>query len=115
MVATSVRRPLSSSARAKSIAARIGPTVWELEGPIPILKRSKTEIAMRYFPPPRPRGPAKLQMEGARHVKACGQPATKKRPVARPFRVHEATAQYRALIHFAMRSNRFFVALLYCP
>ena len=28
-------------------AARIGPTVWELEGPIPILKRSKTLSSMR--------------------------------------------------------------------
>jgi hypothetical protein len=27
-------------------AARIGPTVWELDGPMPILKRSKTLIAM---------------------------------------------------------------------
>jgi hypothetical protein len=30
----------------KSLAARIGPTVCELLGPMPILKRSKTEIAM---------------------------------------------------------------------
>jgi hypothetical protein len=29
---------------AKIIAARIGPTVCELDGPIPILKRSKTLI-----------------------------------------------------------------------
>jgi len=27
-------------------AARIGPTVWELDGPIPILKSSKTLIAI---------------------------------------------------------------------
>ena len=30
-------------------AARIGPTVCELEGPMPILKRSKTETAMACF------------------------------------------------------------------
>jgi hypothetical protein len=27
-------------------AARIGPTVWELDGPMPILKSSNTLIAM---------------------------------------------------------------------
>jgi hypothetical protein len=31
-------------------AARIGPTVCELEGPMPILKRSKTLIAKVYLP-----------------------------------------------------------------
>ena len=30
----------------KMRAARIGPTVCELDGPMPILKRSKTETAM---------------------------------------------------------------------
>jgi hypothetical protein len=30
---------------AKVAAARMGPTVWEDEGPIPIVKRSKTEKA----------------------------------------------------------------------
>jgi hypothetical protein len=30
-------------------AARIGPTVWELDGPIPILKRSKVLIAKTTF------------------------------------------------------------------
>src|SRR5215831_19071425 len=33
------------SRRTNINAAFIGPTVWELEGPIPILKRSKTLIA----------------------------------------------------------------------
>jgi hypothetical protein len=36
----------SPSRRAKVQAAFIGPTVWELEGPIPILNRSKTLTAM---------------------------------------------------------------------
>jgi hypothetical protein len=31
---------------ANSLAARMGPTVWELEGPIPILKISNTLIAI---------------------------------------------------------------------
>jgi hypothetical protein len=31
----------------KARAARIGPTVWELEGPMPILKRSKMLVFMR--------------------------------------------------------------------
>ena len=35
------RRPLDSSRRTKRRAARIGPTVCELEGPMPILKSSK--------------------------------------------------------------------------
>src|SRR5579862_7323871 len=30
----------------KRRAARIGPTVWELEGPMPMVKRSKTLSAM---------------------------------------------------------------------
>ncbi|MNO96596.1 hypothetical protein D3C76_882720 [compost metagenome] len=38
--------PCSRKAWAKVAAARIGPTVWELDGPMPILKRSKTLIAM---------------------------------------------------------------------
>ena len=39
-------RPPSRNAFANSIAARIGPTVWELDGPMPILKRSNTLTAM---------------------------------------------------------------------
>src|SRR5450756_256013 len=39
-------RPSRSSACANRRAARIGPTVCELLGPMPILKRSKTLIAM---------------------------------------------------------------------
>src|SRR6185369_2891896 len=39
-------RPCCCSRRTKSRAARIGPTVCELLGPMPILKRSKTETAM---------------------------------------------------------------------
>ena len=35
-----------AAARANSAAARIGPTVCELDGPMPILNRSKTETAM---------------------------------------------------------------------
>ena len=33
----------------KKFAARIGPTVWELEGPIPILKMLKIEMAISYL------------------------------------------------------------------
>jgi hypothetical protein len=33
-------------AQRKQRAARIGPTVWLLLGPMPILNRSKTETAM---------------------------------------------------------------------
>jgi hypothetical protein len=37
---------LSASALlANSFAARMGPTVWELEGPIPMVKSSNTETA----------------------------------------------------------------------
>ena len=36
----------SPSSSTKLFAARIGPTVWELEGPTPIEKRSKTLTAM---------------------------------------------------------------------
>ena len=48
---TSTRRTCSSSPRSRkpctnNAAARIGPTVWELEGPMPILNRSKTLIAI---------------------------------------------------------------------
>ena len=43
-------RPSVSSRRAKVSAARIGPTVCELDGPIPILNRSNALIAIR--PPP---------------------------------------------------------------
>ena len=39
---TAVRSPDSTSASANIRAARIGPTVWELDGPIPMEKRSKT-------------------------------------------------------------------------
>jgi hypothetical protein len=35
------RRWEAASSRVKRRAARIGPTVWELEGPMPILKSSK--------------------------------------------------------------------------
>lgn len=38
-------RPSFSSRFANIRAARIGPTVWELDGPMPIEKRSKTEMA----------------------------------------------------------------------
>ena len=38
--AASRRRSISSR---KRVAAVIGPIVWELDGPMPILKRSKTE------------------------------------------------------------------------
>ena len=37
--------PRSCSRRANIRAARIGPTVWELDGPMPIENRSKTEMA----------------------------------------------------------------------
>ncbi|MNJ54825.1 hypothetical protein D3C77_502830 [compost metagenome] len=48
---TSMRRTCSSSPRSRrpwtnNAAARIGPTVWELEGPTPILNRSNTLMAM---------------------------------------------------------------------
>lgn len=38
-------RPSFLSRRANIPAARIGPTVWELDGPMPIENRSKTEMA----------------------------------------------------------------------
>ena len=38
------------SSRTKRRAARMGPTVWELEGPIPILKSSKRLVFMRPGP-----------------------------------------------------------------
>ena len=38
--------PSSSHTVGPMRAARIGPTVCELDGPMPILKRSKTETAM---------------------------------------------------------------------
>src|SRR3984885_10221092 len=40
-VAVFSRRDEAASSRVKRRAARMGPTVWELEGPIPILKSSK--------------------------------------------------------------------------
>ncbi|MDT4858562.1 hypothetical protein FQZ97_930370 [compost metagenome] len=43
---TCASRPRSRSAVANSAAARMGPTVCELEGPIPILNRSNTLMAM---------------------------------------------------------------------
>ena len=44
---TCARTPARSSARTKRRAAHIGPTVCELDGPMPILNRSKTLRAMR--------------------------------------------------------------------
>lgn len=38
-------RPSFFSRRANIRAARMGPTVWELDGPMPIENRSKTEMA----------------------------------------------------------------------
>ena len=35
------RRFFAASSRTNRSAARMGPTVWELEGPMPILKSSK--------------------------------------------------------------------------
>jgi hypothetical protein len=35
---TDSKKPLRAKAKANSREARIGPTVWELEGPIPIEK-----------------------------------------------------------------------------
>src|SRR4051794_9818086 len=46
-------RPSCSRRSANRRAARIGPTVWELEGPMPMVKRSKTLMAMRGAPPGR--------------------------------------------------------------
>ena len=46
-----VEPPDSARAIANIRAARMGPTVWELEGPMPILNRSKTLIAMAGLPP----------------------------------------------------------------
>jgi len=51
---TRVTRASKSRSRnrsANSRAARIGPTVWELEGPMPILNRSKTLRATRHCMP----------------------------------------------------------------
>jgi hypothetical protein len=39
--------PRLSNRRAKVQAAFIGPTVWELEGPMPILNRSNTLTAIK--------------------------------------------------------------------
>lgn len=44
------RSPRSSSVSTKVRAARMGPTVWELEGPTPIRKRSKTLNRMMFSP-----------------------------------------------------------------
>ena len=46
--ATRSRRPVSCSRETKRNAARIGPTVCELDGPIPTLNRSNTEMAMEH-------------------------------------------------------------------
>ncbi|MNN38014.1 hypothetical protein D3C81_1519880 [compost metagenome] len=43
---TRASSPCSRRTWANIAAARMGPTVWELDGPMPILKRSKTLIAM---------------------------------------------------------------------
>src|SRR5450631_830919 len=40
---TSHSRPVAPRCSAKARAARIGPTVWELDGPIPMEKRSRAE------------------------------------------------------------------------
>src|SRR5690606_15475530 len=66
MAFTRAVRPSSPSwcsPRANLCAAAIGPPVWELDGPIPILKRSKTLIAIdgrlsRSVPGPAGRAPA---------------------------------------------------------
>lgn len=42
--ATRVRPPPSTISSRKRRAATIGPTVWELDGPMPILNRSKTLV-----------------------------------------------------------------------
>ena len=39
---------MSCSRETKRNAARIGPTVCELDGPIPTLNRSNTEMAMEH-------------------------------------------------------------------
>ena len=44
--ATFSRSPDVLSSSAKTAAARIGPTVWELDGPMPMEKRSKTPTAI---------------------------------------------------------------------
>ena len=46
--ATFVSSPSSTRSRTNRAAARIGPTVWELDGPIPIENRSKTETAITH-------------------------------------------------------------------
>ena len=47
--ATFASKALSSSLETKVLAARIGPIVWELDGPMPMVKRSKTlmDISVR--------------------------------------------------------------------
>jgi hypothetical protein len=40
---TSVSRPVEARWSTKATAARMGPTVWELDGPIPMVKRSSAE------------------------------------------------------------------------
>jgi hypothetical protein len=45
-LAVAPSRPRSLTSSTKRAAARIGPTVWELDGPMPIENRSNTLIAM---------------------------------------------------------------------
>jgi hypothetical protein len=44
------QQALAAQAQAEERAARIGPTVWELLGPMPTLNRSKTETATVALP-----------------------------------------------------------------
>src|SRR6476646_1884138 len=57
--------PSRCSAAANIRAARIGPTVCELDGPMPILKRSKTLIAMSWIDPSRNRKAVPMLRVGA--------------------------------------------------
>src|SRR3978361_1620261 len=47
---------VDESSLMKRLAARMGPTVWELEGPMPILKSSKRLVFMRCVAAFRPEG-----------------------------------------------------------
>jgi hypothetical protein len=44
MLAISLRRPVAARFSVNNLAARIGPTVCELDGPMPILNMSKALI-----------------------------------------------------------------------
>jgi len=67
--------PSPSSRRANSRAARIGPTVCELDGPIPILKRSKTLTAIGVPYPSIGNTAPELHVAASQHWRAAADPS----------------------------------------